>query len=1125
VTVYLVVQQYDATNLFRRIPPILHATVTTQADGTFLFPSTPTVGNLHLFARHPEKGVAVRAMGENTPKGSGTSLPPLRLHPTTTIYGKVLKTDNKPLSEVQVTLQNIEFNEHLMMFASEISYHYCPLPPELQALWNIKTAPDGTYTITGVPDGGSVSMVLSKSGYNNRDGHFYFNNEVKSGLTPDKPFSLSLPRLTQIRGKVTTNNPSITRLPTGWFLDVSSELGRESVPVSEDGTFELKSAPPGKTTLQLISLRMDSPIQLQLEQILPLQEGTEKTDLVLTAQAVPSVKVTGKVVDAVTGKGIPNFWLNVSSGSGLSTDANGEYTFFTKPGPVSVIIYSFGARTDNYVLSAIQPISASGTAVSGTPLTLDPIRLKPSKKITVRVVDPAGKPQPDAVVVDSLNDHIPLCPPTNADGETYLYGLDPDSKDTLSLIARAGEAFSPITPFEIAKLQDTLILTVQPKKTVRLTAILRNDAGKPLPNTKLRIVAAQENSSRYLYVTTDSQGVLNATTPLPPNYTYSLEIELPLYESFTSPKWVGKDGGTHDFGVLTLTRLRGVVSGVVVDSAGKPVAGATVFNTNGGAKPVVTKTDTKGRFQLMGMTLGTHYIGVEKTGQPVAVLRTKVPKEAVRIVLKPLLPGARPTTAETTTQEQYAFAQMDIVLKESRKKPEDFSKRQRIIDILYPRLPGRAAAIANDGGNAEKDSLNVQLAKTALRTGSVAGAEQAVFLLKQIGSPYWRIRPMLLLSDGLPPAQAKVLLTAAQEALADLEEKQFKPQFEAHLGARMWRNQIPGGEDLMRQAAESAQKAKPNEEFLRSYVARPIAEWNLSLALELLKSIKEDHWRQMAFGEIALSLVDRNPDKTIELVEQNINSGFSTSPFVFADIAARLARKYPNRAEQILAKIKPSSTREADRNFQYILAHLWIAERLTDRTRSLEMMARADKELTLWAKESLLHESVYTDWTPSTLLAYAASIGKKLGYRGTPTLIIKSIAYQPNDKSPYLKQQPLRVLRAEAERAFLLAATDPKMAREYILSLFPRMQSVEETSEADQNEESLTYERRTIRRFYLMALALTDLRQTEAYIQFLESRKIEIDRVAIAEALLREDKRQEFILDAINESNPDRNDL
>ena len=86
------------------------------------------------------------------------------------------------------------------------------------------------------------------------------------------------------------------------------------------------------------------------------------------------------------------------------------------------------------------------------------------------------------------------------------------------------------------------------------------------------------------------------------------------YGNAESPEITGLAGEDHDFRAIRLVGASGGVAGQVLDTAGKPVADATVFNRGDRAAAVTARTDLRGRFQLEGLLKGGKYVFVRKEG-------------------------------------------------------------------------------------------------------------------------------------------------------------------------------------------------------------------------------------------------------------------------------------------------------------------------------------------------------------------------------------------------------------------------------------------------------------------------------------------------------------------------------
>ena len=132
---------------------------------------------------------------------------------------------------------------------------------------------------------------------------------------------------------------------------------------------------------------------------------------------------------------------------------------------------------------------------------------------------------------------------------------------------------------------------------------------------------------------TDTGGKF-ASTALWPGDRYKVTVTADGYGKAESPEIVGQAGEVYDFGAIRLVGASARVAGQVLDTAGKPVAGAIVFNRGDAPAGVTARTDPRGRFQLEGLLKGGKYIFVRKEGYRFTGTRVERDSDNVTITLR-----------------------------------------------------------------------------------------------------------------------------------------------------------------------------------------------------------------------------------------------------------------------------------------------------------------------------------------------------------------------------------------------------------------------------------------------------------------------------------------------------------
>ena len=119
-----------------------------------------------------------------------------------------------------------------------------------------------------------------------------------------------------------------------------------------------------------------------------------------------------------------------------------------------------------------------------------------------------------------------------------------------------------------------------------------------------------------------------------------------------------------DLGKIVLDSGRRAITGVVLDSAGKPVAGTLVFNTGDADARLSTRADAAGRFRLEGFRLGPAYIFAQHPGYRFKAVLADESGEAIIQLLRsdePLPPRAQQKQLSKQRRQELARALIEKV--------------------------------------------------------------------------------------------------------------------------------------------------------------------------------------------------------------------------------------------------------------------------------------------------------------------------------------------------------------------------------------------------------------------------------------------------------------------------------
>jgi hypothetical protein len=180
-----------------------------------------------------------------------------------------------------------------------------------EQLWNRQpalTEVDGSFTLTGLPEGPYTLRALRRDGSEGDAEHVQTGSSVTITLEPTA----------SLAGVASNAEGEPLDEFTLWLRDGSGGSRNERF-VATDGEFHIDGLRPGTWTLQLRAQGRDLSAELSLA------AGEQREDYGLTM--LPGVEVRGVVVDALSGEGVPDIVVSTAGfGSHTQTDAEGRFT-------------------------------------------------------------------------------------------------------------------------------------------------------------------------------------------------------------------------------------------------------------------------------------------------------------------------------------------------------------------------------------------------------------------------------------------------------------------------------------------------------------------------------------------------------------------------------------------------------------------------------------------------------------------------------------------------------------------------------------------------------------------------------------------------------------------------------
>ena len=464
-------------------------------------------------------------------------------------------------------------------------------------------------------------------------------------------------RLGRIEGRLAT--PDGKELPSKLSLSLrrSSPAGDhpgsefellyfKTLKVGGDGRFRFEDLPPGRYALSAFA---DPDTGYKADPIPDVEVGPDAKVAGLNVPLRRLVTITGRVVDATSGEGLPGVGVNASLLSGNSlqhadrdeTDAQGRYTVHVAPGKILIQPSStpkghLGLDTEPVPGSTSLPTATGPTSSSRGPwrsmASWSTGPGKPVEGASVHLV----KPNP----MGFADGGVPVR--TAPDGSFRLEQLDPD--DTLPVRARTKEATTDgAVVIRPGKQSGKLTLTLDPKSASRVHGVITDRSGKPVPGATVSLWWGRNyvsEKTRFSGVgsvlegyKTDSDGHFASTAPLAGRPLQGHRGRRGLRQGRVAGDH-RRSGGDHDFGTMRLVGTGARVAGRVVDTAGKPVADATVFNRGDAPEAVSTRTDAGGKFRLDGLFVGGKYVFARKDGYRFTAVRVERDSDDATLTLR-----------------------------------------------------------------------------------------------------------------------------------------------------------------------------------------------------------------------------------------------------------------------------------------------------------------------------------------------------------------------------------------------------------------------------------------------------------------------------------------------------------
>ncbi len=971
--------------------------------------------------------------------------PRIELLPVGEARGRFTDTGGRPIAGVRVEIESLQIGKG-ERFRRE---KRLSIPKELQKLYQATSGEDGTFAVAGVPLGASLSGPVTATGVGDR----------RIGWTQETPgdFRLEKPGRVRVRLTGAADVKQLSGLPV--FLFTMAQPFTPKSPqfvnyyreakISGGDTLEFNDVLPGEGELRFYGASK-IPWVLPKENAKVVVKPGELTEATVAVE--PAARVRGRVIDQKTKAGIAgvSVIVNCQDKEGrhgrsafVHTDGDGRFDAYVAPGWLSFSV----RETPGYAPPLRERAASARVEVAARKEhTFADLALEPTVVLEGLVVDDKGQPVPN-VQVRSTNTWMrwqekPIR--TNDLGRFVMKSFA--ASEATALRTRTDRAVTDGgVVVDMAQQKGAVKLVVSEKLACRLMARVVDAAGRPIKGASVRVIwYYRVVGSEGFYAGTTLETHLSGadgrfqTAALWPGDEYHVDVTADGFAKGESVKWKGQPGELRDFGEIRLTRTNVTVRGVVVDAAGRPLAGVTVFNHGDAPQPISTTTGADGRFQLSGLYDGPAYVFARKEGHRFTMARIEQTAPEVRITL--LTADAAPPAAEqpirskehVAAEEKLAKYLLDRLLALSEEATGGY--KGYVFECLVRTDLARARKWL-----AQERTWNEKAANENSRYGrswrlaeaerlAATDADEAINALLPIQVGY--LFPALLkLSERFHKTDRERALRFAEEAVLqartmDLPDRAGALARAADLVIRLGRNEA--GKKLMDEAVALAEKlgTERRQGHERAQVVRYLASYDLPRALALLKPLRDSESTNYWLGNLADQLARTDAKTALALLDEMKPDRSFDRHETQLRIAWRVAARDPAEA----ARIAEGIAEEWYRGRALGLVAVGVAPRDQKLAWSL-----IDKGLDLCLSEP----GALRTWSGgrSMMAAWIAAQSQVVGYPDMASVVARVLACRPTEPD---EDSPTRVLETHVRVAKVLALIDPAAAQAMLDNVAPR---------------------------------------------------------------------------------------
>jgi len=438
---------------------------------------------------------------------------------------------------------------------------------------------------------------------------------------------------------------------------------------------------------------------------------------------------------------------------------------------------------------------------------------------------------------------------------------------------------------------------------------------------------------------TDAQGRFTDPSSLLPERRYRFVADAPGCATGFSD-WF--DGAEPPAEVKLVVRHLVAVRGRVVDSSGRPVAGARVLQSGDGPVRTQATCGADGGFELAGYVEGPAFVFADAVGFRFAGATIQAPADGVELVLArqdepprrelhaeaPALPRA----AELAFADAWATAQLPA----AREHPDD-GPSHRLFEASVRTDPRRGLAAIDHG--LFGDPWFRDYARRPIARGTFAAdVTEGVAIVQSMETPQFRTTGFLDAVEACPDLDRATRHSLLLEALANarqIDAPAMKVVMLGNVAAAFARcDDVELARRVFAEASPNADKLGSDEweEYARGAFAENLAEVDLKRARELADSLKEKREFDRHHGNLAHEMAARDPAAAEALLGQMGEAFFRDQ--IARRVCYRMAPVDLERARRIAGKVQGPQARAQ--------THLVMARALAEHEKQVEARRELD---------------------------------------------------------------------------------------------------------------------------------------------------------------------------------------